>query len=130
MERKKVLLAIPLGVLMLGLIIAGAVYYHTIDVTATVSEALSSLTIALDFSGFPGETITKTFDIQNDASVNLDTTLTWTELTNVNGVVYTTDMTKTVTLLPGANSVGVEFVYATDTVIGDVTGEITLERVA
>lgn len=110
-------------------LVSAAVVYNSITVDATVSEALSTTTVSLDFSGFPGETITHSIDIQNDASVNLDTTLSWTELTNVNGATYSTDLSKTVTLTPGANSVDVSVTYNTDSPVGDITAEITLERI-
>ena len=45
------------------------------------------------------------------------------------GVSYTTDMPKTVTIHPGANSIDVPFTYSTDTEPGKLSGRITLERI-
>lgn len=129
LKQKKVV--IPLMALMLiGFVVAGAVYYHSISVTATVGEALSSADVAIDFSGYPGETIVKTFNVNNAANVPLDTRVSWTETENLNGVTYSNDMTKVVTLAPGVNTIGVQFVYNEDSTIGNVLGTITLERIA
>ena len=126
--NKKLLFGVILGTMLLGLVIASAIYYHTIPVTSTIGEALSSTTVALNFSGFPGETIIQNIDVNNVANVPLNTELTWTEGNNLNLVNYTNDLPKTINLVPGANVVPVSFTYATDSTIGDFDGNITLTR--
>ena len=127
--NKKLLLPVFV-VLSLCLVYAGAVIFHNINATATVSEALVSTDVSADFSGYAGETIVKNFTVENKASVPLDVEVTWEETSNINNVTYTTDMTKTLTLAPGSNIVSVLFTYAEDTTLGDVEGTITLSRVA
>lgn len=124
-------LVIPAVVLLGVFLIAGsiAVFVSSINVDATVSEPFETTTIALDFSGYAGETITKTVDINNKANVPLQVQFTWTEGSNVDGVEYTTDMPKTVTLDSGLNTVDLVFVYEGDTPTGAVDGTITLDRV-
>lgn len=127
-----------LGFVLMFLVVAESIAFtsgvniliHTINVDATVSEALSSTTLNLDFSGMPGETIVESISVNNGASVPLGVFISWNEDTNLNGVNYTTDMPQTVTLAPGANSVDVSFTYTNDTVTGDVNGTVTLERTA
>lgn len=127
MNKKILLFGIPL--LLAGIVMA-AIIYHTLTVNATISEALSTVTLDLDMSGFPGEVVVQTFVINNAANVPLNTQFTWLETENLNDVVYITDMPKVVELAPGDNDVNATFTYADETPLGDITGTITLERVA
>lgn len=116
-----------LGLLFIATVSA-VVFFSQVQVDATVSEALSSTTLNIDVSGFPGETITQNISVQNDASVPLDVSLAWSEVSNLNTVDYTTDMPKVVTVQPGLNEIPVSFTYATDSPIGDISGTIDLSR--
>ena len=126
---KKQILIPSVLLLVLGLVCA-VVYLQTISVTATVSEAISSSTISLDFSGMPGETILQNIAIQNDASVPLNVEIIFNETDNVNGVTYTSDMPQTISIAPGLADYPVSITYDTDTVAGDISGDIILNRVA
>jgi len=126
--NKKVL-AVGLPVLMLALVSA-FVLYQTLTVDVTVNEALSvSSPLTFSLSGFSGETITNTVTVHNSANVPLDTRFDWTETSNIDGVVYTTDMSKIVTLAPLSNTdVDLNWVVETGSVTGTFNGEVTLTR--
>ena len=70
---------IPILVIAL---VAAVIFIAYVQVDATVSEALSTSTVDLDLSGFPGETITQDITIVNAASVPLNAQLTWEERKN------------------------------------------------
>lgn len=63
-------------------LVTAYIFIAFVKVDATVSEALSTSTIELDLSGFPGETITEDITIDNLASVPLNALLTWEERKN------------------------------------------------
>ncbi|HUS49334.1 MAG TPA: hypothetical protein VMZ91_04170, partial [Candidatus Paceibacterota bacterium] len=69
MNKKKLLygliLPIVLGVILVSAI---AIYFATISVTFNVSEALSTETVELDFSGVVGDCIIQTFSVSNAAN--------------------------------------------------------------
>jgi outer membrane lipoprotein-sorting protein len=126
----KKLLALGLPVLLTALVVA--VMLSSVNVTIQVDEALSTTTTDLTLSpAYAGETITQTIPVENKANVPLNVELSWTETENLNGVTYTTDMSKTVEI-PALSTADVEvsFTFATDTELGEVTGQIVLERVA
>lgn len=109
--------------------VTAGVIYNSINVTITVSEALSTTTTAIAFTGYAGETIPQCFTVTNLANVNLNTQLTYAEATNT-GVTYSTDMPKTITLASGDNNVCVNAIITNDSDNGAVTGTVTLTRVA
>lgn len=80
MNRKK-LIMFGIPILAVALVTA-YIFIAFVKVDATVSEALSTSTIEIDLSGFPGETITEDITIDNLASVPLDALLTWEEKKN------------------------------------------------
>lgn len=51
-------------------------------------------------------------------------------VTPLTGVSYTTDMPKTLTLSPGNNTIDTNFMFASDTLVGNVDGKVILERTA
>jgi len=79
MNRKLLMFGIPILAIAL---VAAAIFIAYVKVDTTVNEALSTSTIAVDLSGFPGETITQDITIDNAASVPLNTLLTWEERKN------------------------------------------------
>lgn len=128
--NKKFIVPIVLGVMFIAGVLAVGIWYANINVTATVSEALSTTTTDVSVSGVSGEIVTKTFNITNAANRALNTELTWAEVTKTGGVIYTTDMPKTVALVPGLNTISVVFTYNTTSPLGTVAGTVTLTRVA
>ena len=111
--------------------IAAAVYISEINATATVSEAFSTTTTDVSYSGFPGETICVDVPVDNDANVALDVELTYVETDNPDAVIYTTNMDSGLdqTLAPGANLVNTCATYDAVTPLGDIAGTITITRV-
>lgn len=126
--NKKLLYGLMIPLLAVVLVSAVAIYFATIPVTFSVSEALSTETIELDFSGAVGSCIIKTIDVSNAANNPLPVQLTWVETSNINGVIYTTDMPKTEELTIGLNSIDVELCYVPESVLGDVNGNVILSR--
>ena len=83
MNRKKLLMfGIPL--LFVVSLIAAAIYIQivSVDVDATISEALSVTDVSMSFSGYPGETKTQNIIIDNAADVPLNVELSWVETSN------------------------------------------------
>lgn len=78
-KKKLVMFGVP--ILALALVTA-AIFIAYVKVDATVNEALSTSTIDIDLSGFPGETITEDITVANAASVPLYAKLTWQEMKN------------------------------------------------
>lgn len=128
--NKKILTPIVAAVLILGFAFAANILYHSVPVDATISEALTSTTVSLSVSGYPGETISRDIIVDNAASVPLNTLVTWEEGTNANIVSYTTSMPITQTLSPGTNTITVTYTIATDSPTGTFNGNIKLERTA
>ena len=64
--NKKLLYGIPLGVLMLGFVIAVASSFHQTPVDLTVNEARSSADLPFSLSCLSGETISHDITIQNE----------------------------------------------------------------
>lgn len=126
------LLALVIGsILLIGLTIAGVVWYQTIAVDVTVNEALSAVPIGISVIGsYPGETIRENITVENKANVPLYTRLTWTEQSNVNSVTYTNGgaLSGTQSLSPGFNILSVEWTINVDSPTGTFNGTIALER--
>lgn len=128
--NKKIMFASIDGVVLLTALVAAAVLYASIPTSVSVSEALSTTTLSVSLSGFPGETLTKNIDVNNVGSVALNTRVSFAEDSNVNGVTYTTNMPETVLLAPGANTVTVTYTILNDSPVGDFNGTIQLDRTA
>jgi hypothetical protein len=126
--NKKLLIGGGIALASMLVIVSAVVLYHMMSVDITVNEALSTTTMSISLSGFAGETVTKTITINNQANVPLDTTLSWAEDTNANGVVYTPDMPKVVTLSSGDNDVDVSFMIDPSSPVGAFNGTISLTR--
>ncbi len=127
--KKKLLYGLILPLLAVVLVSAVAIYFATINVTFTVSEALSTETVELDFSGVVGDCVEKSFDVTNDANSDLPIQLNWVETSNPNGVTYAiTDMPRTETLSNGINTITIELCYDSESVIGEVSGNVILSR--
>lgn len=126
--NKLLIIGLPL-ILVTALVIAIGIYFHTVDVDATVSEALSSTTVDLDFSGMPGETITKEITINNAANVDLTVNLEWTERTNPIGklILENKDSTNWDIIIDDVSAIlkyhteGTSFTY-------DLTGKVPLSN--
>ncbi len=63
-------------------LVSAAVYFHSVSVTGSIDEALSSDTFDMDFSGYPAETIVNTIDVQHEGSVPLTVKLSFVESLN------------------------------------------------
>lgn len=131
MNFKSKAFIIPVVALAIIGFVAAAVFIANINVTATVSEAFSTATTDVSYSGFPGETICVDVPIDNAANVPLDVELTYAAGANPNGVIYTTNMDAGLdqTLAPGANTVTTCATYGAVTPLGDIAGTITITRV-
>lgn len=121
-----------LGAVLLTIaLVSAAVIYQSIAVDITINEALSTATTTVSVpSIYPGETHTETITINNAASNNLNTQISWTEGSNPNGVTYTTNMPQDVALAPGANVITVTYTINTDSPTGTFAGNIVLTRTA
>lgn len=126
----KKLIGIGAGIVLMTAIVLAAVFYHSVPVSITVSEALSSTTISIGTSGFPGESIEQNISVNNAANVALNTSLTWLQDANANGVTYTTNLPLIQTLSPGLNIISVDYAINSDSPAGNFNGTITLQRVA
>jgi len=111
-------------------LVAAVVYIASLNVTATVSEAISTAQTDIVISPIIGGVTCSQVSIDNAASWDLWTQLSFTETSNVGGVVYTTDLPKTVTLSSGNNQVDVCFDVTEDSPVGEIDGTVTIERVA
>lgn len=135
MNKSYMILGLVLGVLMIGAVTATVAYFHTSDVTLTVTEARSSEDVAFSFNCLSGTTDTKNVVIYNAASVPLNVALDWTELTNTNGtdigvVIYTNNLPLNATLIPVDNTViPVTFTCDAITDAGTVTGTIGYSKI-
>jgi uncharacterized protein (UPF0218 family) len=128
MNKKYLMFGLPI-VLGILLVSAVAIYFATINVTFTVSEALSTETVALDFSGVVGDCVQQTFEVTNNAENDLPIQLMWVQTSNENGVTYEiTNMPRTETLTNGINSITIELCYDSESVIGAVSGNVILSR--
>ena len=132
-NKKKLMTFSMLGLFALALVSA-VVHYQTINVDITVDEALSALPVVISVTGaYPGETITEDITITNTADVSLYTTLTWTEVTNVAGVTYTTNqaLDGVQTIAPNGDTIlTISFTIEEDSEIGTFDGTVVLDRVA
>ena len=127
---KKKLFYLPVfAILLIASAFALGVYIASVPTTVTVTEAVSVSTVSLSVGAFPGETITKDITIDNAASVSQDVTLAWVENSNPSLVDYTTDLPKTVTVAPGANTITVSFSVAHDSAVGTFDGDVEVSRV-
>ena len=127
--NKKLLYGLMIPLFAVVLVSAVAIYFATIPVTFNVSEALSLEAVELDFSGVVGDCYTETFSVENAAENPLPIQLSWVETSNPNGVTYTlTDMPRIEELVNGQNSIDIELCYSSESVIGEVSGNIILSR--
>ena len=86
---KKVIIP-ALAILLIGCVVALGVYFYNTDVTLTVTEARESADLPVTLTCFSGETETWTTTIKNKADVDLKAQLVFEEVSNPNGVIYTT----------------------------------------
>ena len=131
MNKKLLMFGLP--VLVLAVLVSAVIYFHTVSVDITVDEALESTTLDISISAYPGETKTAEIEVNNKADVPLDVELIWVNLPVIvpgtqEPVNYTTDMPKTVTVEPGLNTITAEFYIASDSEVGEIAGEIELNR--
>ena len=123
-----VLLLLP-ALLLVSTVLAGVVFKQ-LDVTVTVSEALSTTTVDQSVSAFPGEPETISINVDNAASVPLNVEISFSETSNANGVIYTADMPKTVVASPGSNTFDVTYNIASDSPTGTLETKVSLTRIA
>jgi hypothetical protein len=126
--QRKVLMA-SAALLGTGGVAFAAVLIATLPAQVTVNEAFSTTTASISISLFPGETGCSAIAIDNAASVPLDAEFVFSETSNPNLVVYTTDMPKTVTLSSGANSVDACFSVDSASPAGPLNGTVAISRV-
>ena len=129
-KRKAV--AIPLVLVFAMVIVSATVaYFHSMQVDLVVSEARSSGDMDVVLSFMSGETDSTTQTIHNAANVALCAELSWAELNNTDGVIYTTNLPQTLTLAPGADTTATVTYTANEiTPAGAVTGAIIYTKVA
>ena len=123
---------IPMIAIMMIALISAAVYISSITATATISEALSTTTTTVSYSGLVGDTVCVGVDIFNAANVALNVKLTYVETSNPNSVIYTTNMGGvglTQILASGANTVTTCATYDGASPLGVIAGTITITRV-
>lgn len=111
--NKKILLFGVLPVLAIALVVAAAVYFHSVSVNGTVNEALSSETTEISLDAIAGETLIKQVSVQNDGTVPLGVEFAWTEQTNnylleADEIVWDTDGYLSADFESGRNVITVE----------------------
>jgi len=125
-------MGIALPVVLGIILVTAAILFATINVEFTVGEALSTTTVALDFSEdivVTGSCIAKTFNVNNAANRVLPLQLNWVETANEDGVIYSlTNIPRTQTLEVGDNTISIEFCYDSESNEGSVSGNIILSR--
>lgn len=131
--RTKKITGITLGVMFALSMIAAAtaVYFHQNNISVIASEGRQSTDTDVTLNCFSGETITSDRTIVNLANVPLCTELTYEQVDNVNGVVYTHNLPMKVTT--GALSTGTyttSYTCGETTPAGTVNGKITYTPVA
>lgn len=122
--------AILIGLfVILAVPVLAAVIIHTFSVDITVNEALSSTQVDVSVNKFPAETETISIPVTNAASVPIDVDFTWTEINNLNGVIYTTNMPLPVTL-PASTTTNVDVTFTIDngSPIGTFDGKVNIVR--
>lgn len=127
MNKKLLLFGVP--ILLAGFVFA-AVLIANLNVTATVSEAIETTQTELTVSAYPGGITCQAIEVNNAADWNLWGDFTFVESSNPEGVVYTVDLPRTETLIPGINSVNVCFDITSDSPNGTLTGTVTINRVS
>ncbi len=126
--NKKKLLMFGLPLLCLVIVSAGIIYLTSVDVTFGVGEPLEVEDSPLNFSGYAGECISKTIHIGNKANGIIPIQLFWNELSNMAGSTYTTDMPKLDNVAIGGSDISIELCYNSDSIVGDVSGEVIVVR--
>ena len=109
--KKKLLYGLMLPLLAVVLVSA-AIYFATIPVTFSVSEALSPEEVSMNFDGFVGDCVERSFEVENKANNPLPIQLTWVETSNTNGVTYDIDGLEITELSSGSNNISIELCYA------------------
>ena len=99
MNKKVKYLGIILPLFIIGMVIAGVIYYNaTIEVKANISEPFVTSVIPLEFNGFATDTIEQEIIITNNADGDLPATIGWNtrglipskmEITAIDGVELT-----------------------------------------
>ena len=125
--NKKILMFGIVSILTI-MFVTAAWYVNSVNVTANVKEPLSIDKIELDFTGFAGECITNQISIDNAVNGNVPARLTWVEISNPNGVIYTTDMPKNINLANGNNLKDVKLCYDAGSVLGSISGNVVISR--
>ena len=78
MNKKVKYLGIILPLFIIGLVIAGVIYYNaTIEVKANISEPFVTSVIPLSFSGYATDVISQDIIIENKAKGDLPATISW-----------------------------------------------------
>ena len=126
--NKKLVMGMTLSILLLTLVVAVVILITNVPTSVNVSEALSTNSSSLSFSGYPGENIIQSININNAASVSLYARLSFNETNNTAGVNYTTNLPLNVTVSPGVNNVNVAFTISNSSQVGTVNGNVVLER--
>lgn len=124
--------AIPLmALLLVGLVSAVALYFHSTTATLVVDEARSSADVDFSLNAYSGETKTQTITIHNNANVPLCAEISYEETANEDAVSYTTNLPQTITLAPEADTTATaSFAVNEVSSAGTVTGTIYYTKVA
>ena len=122
------------SIFAIALVSAVAVYFASVNTTITVNEAFTTSEIPLTLDGAYPDGVERCVDvsIRNDASVPLNAEIIWFEDTNGNVVLYETDadIARTDSIGTGEQLIPVCFTVETGSPVGEITGHITIERVA
>ena len=127
----KLYIAIPIALVVMAVAVFAAVtYFHQVNVDLTVTEARSSTDIPFSLTCLSGESVTKALTIHNAANVALNAELTWTEIANADGVLYTNNLPQTIALAPTADTTfTVSMTCDPITPAGNVTGTINMNKI-
>lgn len=130
MNKKKIAFAF-VALAVFSIAAYAAILIATVPADVTVSEAISTSTVSLAVSAFPGETQCEPVSVSNAASVDLNVLATFTETSNLDAVDYTQNTPFTQSIAAGTTEdVDICFTVATDSPVGLLEGDVTIERVA
>jgi len=128
---KRKVLVIPVVAVMMIALVAAAVVFATSHATVTVSEALSTVNLAVTPSGYAGETISQDITIKSLSSGDIPITIGWAPGNNTNSVIYTYTGPSTADIIANNDTV-ITLTWDIDSGSpnGDFDGIITLTRVS
>jgi len=131
-KTKKVMLTSLVALFAIAMVMATAAYFHSVSTTVVVTEARSSADLPVTINAYSGETTSRDITIKNDANVPLCSILSYTEDSNVDGVVYTSNLDgglKVTTNAGETNTYTASFTADETTLPGTVEVTVNYEKV-